>query len=73
MTDAEVEDVDDVFEWVYWWWMLWIDEMDEEVDFRPRRPVARRYEERGVRGMGDGERDTRGAGLGLVVIEIRAR
>ena len=38
--------------------MLRMDETEEEVDFRPRRPAdERRYEECGVRGTG--ERDDR--------------
>lgn len=36
--------------------MLRIDEMDEEVDLRPRRPAeGRRYDPRGVMGDGDNE------------------
>lgn len=39
-----------------------IDETEEEVDLRPRRPVdVRRYEECGVRG--DGDRDVRFCGV----------
>jgi hypothetical protein len=33
-----------------------IEDMDEDVDFRPRRPPEeRRYEDRGVNGAGDAD------------------
>ena len=36
--------------------MLRIDETEEEVDLRPRRPAElRRYDERGVKGDGESE------------------
>lgn len=41
-----------------WWWcgMERMEDTDDEVDLRPRRPPEeRRYEERGVRGAGDAE------------------
>lgn len=54
-----------------------IEDTDEEVDLRPRRPPEeRRYEERGVRGAGEAERrltepepwvDTRERGFACVV------
>ena len=55
-TEFVVEDVEEAFEWVWTWWMLRIEETDEEVDLRPRRPAdGRRYEECGVRGAGESE------------------
>ena len=33
-----VEDVEDALEWLGTWWMLRIEETEEEVDLRPRRP-----------------------------------
>lgn len=55
----EAEEVELALECVWWWCGIdRIDEMDEDVDLRPRRPPEeRRYEERGVRG--EGERDRR--------------
>lgn len=39
----DAEDVDDAFECEWWWCgMLRIEDMDEEVDFRPRRPPEER-------------------------------
>lgn len=61
-TELEVEDVDDAFEWVCTWWMLRMEETEDEVDLRPRRPVEERlYDECGVRG--DGERESRCRGF----------
>lgn len=53
----EAEEVEEAFECVWWWWgMERMDEMEEEVDLRPRRPPEeRRYEERGVSGEGESE------------------
>lgn len=53
----EAEDVDEAFECEWWWCgMLRIEDTDDEVDFRPRRPPdERRYEDRGVSGAGDAE------------------
>lgn len=60
-TELEVEDVEDALEWVCTWWMLRIEETDEEVDLRPRRPTEEcRYEERGVSGAGEREERLRG-------------
>jgi hypothetical protein len=69
----EAEEVEDAFECEWWWCgMERIEETDEDVDFRPRRPPEEwRYEDRGVRGAGDAESrrmlpepfvDTRGRG-----------
>ena len=33
-----VEDVEDALEWLGTWWTLRIEEIEEEVDLRPRRP-----------------------------------
>jgi hypothetical protein len=55
----EMEDVDEAFECEWWWCGIErIEDTDEEVDLRPRRPPPeeRRYEERGVRGAGLAER-----------------
>lgn len=54
-----VEDVDEALEWL-WWWLVWcmerIEDTDEEVDLRPRRPAEdRRIVDRGVMGDGDSE------------------
>lgn len=50
--------VDDALEWVCaCLWMERMEEMEDEVDLRPRSPDPRRIVERGVRG--DGERDCR--------------
>jgi len=56
MDDIDAEEVDDAFECV----LLWndrIDDTDDDVEFRPFRPLpeARRYDERGVCGCGDSE------------------
>lgn len=61
MADEVLEDVEDVLECVWTWCIERIEETDDEVDFRPRRPAEdRRYtEERGVRGA-PGEREVRG-------------
>lgn len=66
----EVEDVEDALEWEWWcfepppvigpgaWGIERIEDIDDEVDLRPRRPAEeRRYEECGV--SGEGERDAR--------------
>ena len=51
-----LEDADEALEWVCAWWMLRIDETDDEVDLRPRNPVEeRRYELRGVSAEGESE------------------
>lgn len=53
----EAEDVDDAL-LCEWWWcgMLRMEDTDEEVDLRPRRPPEeRRYDERGVNGAGEAE------------------
>lgn len=34
-----VEDVEDALEWLGTWWILRIEETEEEVDLRPRRPL----------------------------------
>jgi len=49
--------VDDALEWEWWWWCIErTDEMDEDVDFLPRRPAEeRRIVERGVNGDGDSD------------------
>ena len=55
---SEAEDVDDAL-LCEWWWcgMLRIDDTDDDVDLRPRRPPEeRRYEDRGVKGAGDADR-----------------
>lgn len=56
--EAMDEDVDEALECEWWWCgMERIEETDEDVDLRPRRPpLERRYEERGVRGAGLAER-----------------
>lgn len=53
-----MDDVDDAFECECWCrGMDRIDDTDDDVDFRLRRPPEeRRYEDRGVRGAGDAER-----------------
>ena len=33
-----VEDVEEALEWLGTWWILRIEETEEEVDLRPRRP-----------------------------------
>lgn len=38
-TELDVEEVDEALEWVWTWWMLRMELTDEEVDFRPRRPI----------------------------------
>lgn len=49
-------DAEDAFECVRAWWMLRIEDTDDEVDLRPRSPADdRRYELRGVWGAGDSE------------------
>jgi hypothetical protein len=55
--EAEAEEVEDAFECVWWWCgMERMEETDEEVDLRPRRPPELRlYEERGVKGEGETE------------------
>jgi hypothetical protein len=52
-----LDEVEEAFEREWWcWWMLRIEETDEEVDLRPRRPLlARRKVPRGVNGEGDNE------------------
>jgi hypothetical protein len=41
--ETEAEDVDDALLCVWWWWgMLRIEDTDEEVDLRPRRPPEER-------------------------------
>ena len=56
------EDVEDARECDWTWWSDRMDETEEEVDFLPRRPAdERRYEERGVTGIG--ERDFRLLGV----------
>ena len=42
LTEFEVEDVEEALEWLWTWWMLRMEEMDEEVDLRPRRPADER-------------------------------
>ena len=37
-TEFEVDDVEDALEWEGIWWMLRMEETEEDVDFRPRRP-----------------------------------
>ena len=38
-----MEEVDEALEWVWWWWGIErMEEMDEEVDLRPRRPPEER-------------------------------
>ena len=63
-TELEVEEVEEALECVWTWWMLRIEETDEEVDFRPRRPMVLaeewRYDERGVSGAGEREARLRG-------------
>jgi hypothetical protein len=59
-TAGEATDADEVDEALEceWWWrgMERIEDMDEDVDFRPRRPPEdRRYEDRGVNGAGDAD------------------
>ncbi len=34
-----VEDVEEALEWLGTWWILRIEEIEEEVDLRPRRPL----------------------------------
>lgn len=74
----DADDVDDALECEWWWCgMLRIEDTEDEVDFRPRRPPEeRRYEERGVSGAGEAESrrtepeplvDTRGRGVTCVV------
>ena len=51
--------------------MLRIEETEEDVDLRPRRPVLeRRNVERGVKG--EGERDCRFVVMGVVCIRLTA-
>ena len=55
--DVDVDEVDEALECVCTWWMLRMDETEEEVDFRPRRPPdeRRKLDECGVRGTGESE------------------
>lgn len=39
-TEFEVEDVEEALEWLWMWWMLRMELTEEDVDFRPRRPVV---------------------------------
>lgn len=53
-----LDEIEEAFEWARVWWILRMEETDEDVDFRPRRPTEeRRYDPRGV--IGDGEREFR--------------
>ena len=36
--EFDVDDVEEALEWLGTWWILRIDEIEEEVDLRPRRP-----------------------------------
>lgn len=58
-----LELVDDALECECWWWCWWIDRIDDtddDVDFRPRRPPEVRRIAVVVRGVsGEGERDCR--------------
>ena len=38
----ELEEVEEALEWVWTWWMLRMEETEDEVDLRPRRPVEGR-------------------------------
>lgn len=42
LTEFEFEEVDDAFERVWAWWILRIEDTDDEVDLRPRRPADER-------------------------------
>jgi len=61
LVDTEpLELVEDALLWLWWWaWCMdRIDDTEDDVDLRPRRPVEdRRMVPRGVKG--DGERDCR--------------
>lgn len=41
-TELDVEDVELALEWLGTWWMLRMEETEDEVDLRPRRPVEER-------------------------------
>lgn len=54
---SEAEEVDEAL-LCEWWWcgMLRIEDTDDDVDLRPRRPPDdRRYDDRGVNGAGDAD------------------
>lgn len=36
--ELDVEEVEEALEWLGIWWMLRMEETDDEVDLRPRRP-----------------------------------
>lgn len=36
--ELEVEEVEEAFEWVGKWWMLRMEDTDDEVDLRPLKP-----------------------------------
>ena len=36
------DEIDDAFEWVWAWWMLRMEDIEDEVDLRPRKPVEER-------------------------------
>lgn len=56
--EAEAEEVEDALEAeCRCWWMLRMEDTEEDVDLRPRRPEERRKDECGV--SGDGEREVR--------------
>lgn len=38
----EFEEVEEALEWVWTWWILRMEEIEEEVDLRPRSPVEGR-------------------------------
>lgn len=62
--EFEVDEVEEALEWLGTWWTLRIEEMEDEVDLRPRRPPDEcRYDERGV--IGAGEREARCLGVGI--------
>ena len=50
----EFEEVEEPFEWLWWWaWMLGAEDTEEEVVFRPRMLIVRRKEDCGVIGEGE--------------------
>ena len=52
-----LDEFEEALLWLWRWWILRIEETEDDVDFLPRNPAEpRRYElERGVKGAGDKE------------------
>lgn len=40
--ELDADEVDEALEWVWTWWMLRIEDTEDDVDLRPRRPAEER-------------------------------